>query len=242
MGQPTPPGDNVPLFEGLDSSWNDVVSAFPEDRRSELAGSIKSRIDSYEPYKQWDNLQKSGVTPDQASAALNLYSIIENNPRQVYDTLAQHLGISPQQAQQVVEDLDDAIEEDPRDAELQHLRQQIETISQIMVTQNQQTRQQQLDEQANKELNDQLEGLRKKYGDIDEQQVIMHMLHLDMSAEDAYKAYTGRDDTIRQRRPAPMLLSSGGAIPNRAIDPTKLNSAETKNLVAQMLQHGTQNR
>jgi hypothetical protein len=34
-----------------------------------------------------------------------------------------------------------------------------------------------------------------------------------------------------------MLLGAGGTVPKRGIDVTKLSSAETKNVVAQMLEH-----
>ena len=239
MTNPTPPGD-MPLFEGLGSEWNDIVGAFPEDRRNELAPILKSRIDQYEPLKQWEDFSKSGVTPDHVGTALNLMSIIENKPREVYDIIGKSLGITPQQAQEVVEELEEQDGDDPRIASLQ---QQVETLAQIALMNRQQSMAQQQAEADDKRLNDELTNLKNKYGEVDEQQVLMYMLNNQgMTAEQAYQAYTERDNQIRSRRPSPMIMGSGGAVPRNAIDPTKLNGQDTRNLVAQMMQQGNNER
>src|SRR5690349_3195645 len=107
MGQPTPPGD-MPLFEALGTEWNDIVGALPEDRRAELAPRIKERLDRYEPLKAYENFHKSGISSDQISTALNVYNVLENKPREVYEAIGQHLGITAKQAQEVVDELNDA--------------------------------------------------------------------------------------------------------------------------------------
>lgn len=244
MGQPTPPGDNVPLYDGLDPSWNDIVSAFPEDRRSDLAPLLKSRVSEieskYEPLKKYEDFARSGVAPEQISTALNVYSTIENNPKQVYDTLAKYLGVTPQEAQQVVEEVQDADpEDDPRIATLQN---QINTLMQIKVAEHQQSQQQQMVAEQEAALDRELKALEKKYGSFDEEQILMRMQHKGISAEDAYKEYDAMVSNIRRTRPAPMLLGQGGQVPRDAVDPTKLDSKQTRNLVAQMLAHANQQR
>jgi DNA-binding MarR family transcriptional regulator len=240
MGQPTPPGDNVPLYEGLSPEWNDIVGAIPENMRAELAPRLKERLDAYEPLKQWENLHNAGVTPDQADTALNLYKIIDSNPQQVYETIGRHLGLTPQQAQDVVEELEDADQNDPRVARLQ---QQVDTLTQIALTQNQQTRQEKLAAEQDASLNAEIEGIKKKYGDdIPEDEILMRMMHKDMTAEQAYQEYSARVSDIRSRRPSPMILGGGGNVPVRKIDPLKLDSAGRKTLVAQMLDHANAER
>lgn len=230
--------DVSPIYEGLDPSWNDVVSAFPEDKRSEYAGFIKTQMDSYAPLKQWEEFAKSGITPEQASTAVGVYNTIENNPKRVYEALGAHLGITPQQAQEVVEELEDADpEEDPRIATLQK---QLATVQQILVARHQEETQSRLEQQAEAEIDREIAALKKKYNDVDEDILAVFMANGQMSAEQAYKAYTERDARIRATRPSPMLLGGGGQVPNRAIDPTKLSSSETKNLVAQMMQQAAQ--
>lgn len=240
MGQPTPPGE-MPLYEGLGTEWNDIVGALPEDRRAELAPRIKERLGAFEPLKQWDDLQKSGITPDQANTALSIFNIIENDPRKVYETIGKHLGITPQQAQAAVKEVEKTAEEAGIDPRILTMQQQIDTLAQIAIGE----RQQSVAEKAIKEqdalLEKSLSDLKSKYGeDIDEEQIIMRMVHHDITPEQAYKDWSEMVTKIRARRPAPILMGSGsGAIPSRAIDPTKLSNQDTKSIVAQMLQNAS---
>lgn len=238
MGQPNPPGDNIPLVEGLDSSWNEFVSALPEDKRAELGPKLKERINSYESrqkeFEPWEQFQKSGITPDFADTALRLFSTIENNPREVYETIGKHLNITPAEAKTVVEEVKKGDPEDPR---IQTIQTQLDTLTQITLAQRQMSAQEQADAEADAVVDQEIGELKKKYGDFPEDEVLMRMLHKGLSAEDAYNEYSGFVDQVRSRRPAPMLLGQGGAIPSRAIDPTKLDSKGTKDLVRQMLDH-----
>jgi hypothetical protein len=241
MGQPNPPGD-IPLVEGLDASWNDFVSAFPEEQRAELGSKFKERVSEFDKYKQWDDLTKSGITSDQASYALNLASAIESDPKAVYETLGAHLGITPQEAKQAIKEIKQeqpAADSGNDDTELAKLRHTVETLSQIQLAQRQQTVQEQLAEQQDAQIQSDLEGLAKKYGDVNEKQILMRMLHLDMSPEEAYQDFMSDANEIRKTRPAPYIMgANGGTIPARQIDPTKLGNKDVKDVVAQMLEQG----
>ncbi len=241
MGQPNPPGD-IPLIEGLGSEWNEFVSAFPEDKRTELGSKFKERVSglssSYESLKGWEDLQKSGITPEHAGTALNLYSIIENNPQQVYETIGKALGITAKEAEEVV---DEVAEGDPDDPRIATMQQQIDTLTQIALAERQMTTQQKEAAEADANLDRELGDLKKKYGDsFPEDEVIMRMLHKNMSAEEALKEYNERAEGIRARRPAPYVMGAGGHVPDRSIDVKTLNNAGTKNLVSQMLEHANQ--
>jgi MoxR-like ATPase len=235
MGQPNPPGD-IPLYDGLGAEWNDIVGAFPEDQRAALAPKLKERIDSFEPLKEYSDFAKSGIKPDQISAALNIFSVLENNPREVYETIGKHLGITPAQAEKVVEELEEADQDDPRIAELQH---KVDTLAQIALAERQQTTQEKLIQEQEELVGQELEAVKKKYGthDYNEDEILMRMIHKEMTAEQAYQDYTGHVQSIRSRRPAPTIMGAGGNIPNRAIDPKTLSGPETKSVVAQMLEH-----
>lgn len=234
---PTPPGD-LPLIEGLDSGWNEFVSAIPEDRRAELGPKLKERVSSYESLKQWEDLQKSGITPDFADTALRVYSALENNPRDVYEAIGKSLGISTQQAKEVVEEIQDADpNEDPRIARMQ---QQLDTMSQIMLGQRDMSMREKQQAEADAALEKELDSVKSKYGsdpNFNEEEIVMRMLHMNMSAEEAYQNYAGRVTEIQKRRAAPFVMGSGGHVPSSSIDVTKLNNKDTKNLVAQMLTH-----
>jgi hypothetical protein len=247
MGQPNPPGD-LPLVEGLGPEWNDIVGAFPEEVRGELAPKLKERVSQYqsqlEAYKPWDDFQKSGITPDHVNTALQIQSVIENNPQQVYEAIGKSLGITPAQAEKVV----DKLERTPPsqdNPELATLRQQVETMSQIMIAQRNGSVKEQEAAAMDAQLEADMNGLKKKYGDIDdiaEQQILMRMMQNGNSPEEAYQEHSNFVSSIRKTRPAPMIMGASGSIPSRAVDPTKLDNKGTKNLVAQMLDHANQQR
>ena len=237
MGQPNPPGD-LPLIEGLDSSWNEFVSAIPEDRRAELGPKLKERVSGYSALTGWEDLHKSGITPDQASTALGLFATIENNPREVYDTIGKHLGITASQAEDIVEQL----EENEGDPRLATLQQQVEVLTQIALAQRQMTAQEAQQAEQDKAVEKEISDVIKKYGDVPEDELVMRMLHKGMTAEQAYQEYTGRANELMKRRPAPRIMGSGGVAPSNAIDVKKLDNAGTKSLVAQMIEHANQAR
>lgn len=243
MGQPLPPGD-LPLIEGLDSSWNEFVSYIPEDKRGEFAPKFKERISSYETqlneYKPWQEFQKAGVTPEQADAAMNLFSIIENNPKQVYDAIGNHLGLTAAEAKEVVKQVQDG---DPRDSQIAALQEKFETLAQIAVAQKQQTTQEKEAQEYDAWVDGEINTIKKKYGaDIPEEQIIMRMAHMEMTAEEAYQDYAQMVTNIRSKRPSPMVMGPGGPVPPKSVDVKALNSKETKSLVAQMLEHSNSER
>jgi hypothetical protein len=239
MGQPIPPGDNVPLYEGLDSSWNDFVSAIPEEKRSAFAEQVQGIHKQYEPLKQWEDLAKSGITPDHASTALNVYSVLENRPQEVYDTLAKYLNITPQQAEKVVE----AVEEnDGTDPIIQQLQHKIDTIGQVMLAERNQSVAQKQQAEMDAAIDREMNALKKKYSDVNEEEVVMRALQKGLTLEQAYQDYTSFVTEVRRRPSTPMIMGGGGSIPQPGIDVKKLDSAGAKSLVAQMFTHSNAER
>lgn len=236
MGQPTPPGD-IPLIEGLDASWNEFVSAIPEDKRAELGPKLKERVSSFDALKPWEDFNRSGIKPEDAHTALQLVATVDSNPRAIYDAIGKHLGITSAEAKEVVKEIDKAEAEGGSSAELEALKNQIATISQIMLAQRDESSQKQLAAQADAELNREIQDVMKKLGTVPEDEIVMRMLQKGMTAEQAHQEYTARVSEIRKTRPAPYVLGTGGSIPAKAIDPTKLDGKATRNLVAQMLEH-----
>jgi hypothetical protein len=235
MGQPTPPGD-IPLYDGLGTEWNEVLSVIPEEVRGTVGSALKNRVADYETklssYKDWDDVIKTG-NPELVKTAIGTYEVIENRPQEVYELLGRHLGISTQQAKKVAEELEDDNSGDPI---VTQLKNQVDTLSQIILSQRQEEMKSTQLKQQEDALAKELDNLKSKYGDYDEEQILYRMHDKGLSAEDAYKEYSAMVDSIRARRPAPMVLGQSGSIPRQAVDPRKLDSKDTKNLVAQLLQ------
>jgi hypothetical protein len=242
MGQPNPPGD-IPLVEGLDASWNEFVGYIPEDKRAEFAPKFKERIGEFESLKPWQDLHKSGITPDQAGQALDLFTIIENNPQQVYDTIGKHLGLTKEETKEVVKVLEKT-DGSNDSSELAALRQQVETMAQITLAQRNMSEQERLVAEQSEALDTEIKAIKNKYGsDVPEKEILMRMAQNDLTAEQAYQEYATLADGIRSRRPAPRILGSGGTVPtSQGIDPIKLDNKGVKSVVAQMLAHAKAER
>lgn len=247
MTYPTPPGDNVPLYEGLDPSWNDFVSVIPEEKRADFASKVSSIHQQYEPLKQWEDFSKSGITPEHASTALSIYSMVENQPQKIYEELGKYLGISPQAAQQVAETVQqnnnsDDDEIDPRIATMQ---QQLETLMQIKVAEHNQAQEAQRRAEAEAAIESEWKALKKKHPEIterDEGEIFMRASQKDLNLEQAYNDYLNFLSEVRRGRPTPMVMGAGGSMPAPGIDVKKLDTAGTKAIVAQMLAASNQQR
>ncbi len=241
MTNPTPPGD-IPLYDGLGTEWNEVLNAIPEELRGTVAPAIKSKVSSYDEklnsYKAWDDVIKTG-NPDLVKTAIGTYEVLENRPKEVYELLGRHLGISAAQAKEAVQELDSDDSGDPVVAQLQ---QQVDTLSQIILSQRQEEIKSTQLAQQEAALGKELDSLKQKYGEYDEEQILWRMHDKGLSAEDAYKEYEAMVNSIRAKRPAPMVLGQSGSIPRQAVDPRKLDSKDTKNLVAQLLQQSLPGR
>lgn len=242
MGQPTPPGD-IPLIQGLGTEWNELVGYIPEDKRAEFGPKLQERVSgiekTYEPYKAYADFVKSGIQPDQISTALNVLTAIQNNPQDVYNTIGRHLGVTPQEVKEAVESNEEGeVNEDPRIAKLQ---QQVDTLSQIYLTQHQQSQQEQEAAKEDARLEKEITELKKSVGDFPEDEIIMRMIHKGMSAADAYAEYNGRVTELMKRRPAPFVLGGGGnSIPRQPLDVTKLDGMQTRDVVTQMIRHANE--
>lgn len=235
MAHPTPPGD-IPLIEGLGPEWNDIVGAVPEEMRGDIGSKLKERISAFEPLKQYEDFANAGIDPAQIKTSLDVFAAVENNPKEVYEAIGRHLGISTAAAKEMVEEIEE--QDDGENPDIAALKQQVDTLAQIALAQRQQTAAEKLAAEQDAQLEREIGDIKKKYGDdVPEDEILMRMLHKGLTAEQAYQEYATRANDIRSRRPAPFVLGSGGHIPNKSIDPTKLNNKETKDLVAQMMDH-----
>lgn len=245
MGQPTPPGD-IPLYADLGVEWNDVLSGFPEDKRAEFAPKIHEKLNeklkTFEPLRQYEDFHKSGVGPDHIGTALQVMSTIENNPHQVYEMLGKYLNITPKQAEEVVKDVKNNQESDESDPRYEALQNQVNTLAQIALAKRNEEEQSALAAQQDRALEEELSNLKKQHGDFPEDEIIMRMLHKDLTAKQAFDEYAQFVEGIQRRRPAPFVLGSGGAVPREPLDVKKLTGPQTKDVVAQMLQHANQER
>lgn len=242
---------------GLNPAWNDMLGIVPEELHSQITphlrnwdqnfnNKLQSVQSEYEPFKEF---KEAGINPDQLKMGMGLMQAMEQNPKQVYDLLAQQFNFGADTSGQGAseEPVDDAFAELP-DAVKQKLtmvdtlQQQLDTITQWAVSQQNST----VEQQEDAALENLMSGLKTKHGVFDEHYVLSKM-QAGMDPEDAIKDYNSFVEQVRteaQRPKAPKILGSGSIVPGeQALDPKKMNPHQTKDLVSQMLaQAAAQNR
>lgn len=229
------PVDNSAYQE--DVPWGAVIEGFPGETQAQLNERLQAYTDEItQPYQGYEFLQEAEVDPDTVQYALNMLYTLNSNPRQLYDAIAEYyqFGGGQPQAPQGTSDFEygeEASQDDPRYAELEE---KLQMVARALVEQ-QQTASAAEEDQA---LEDELSGLREKYGDFDEEFVLGLALS-DVPLEQGvqrFKQLTGQ--VQQQQRPqSPVVMGSGGGVPGQQpVNPSKLSSSDTKNLVVQMLQ------
>lgn len=244
-GEPT--GNDAP---GPNPAWNDVLSVIPQElhqqvtphfqrwdqaaqQRVEQANSQLEAFQAYQPFLE------HGIDPDELRNGLQLLYQINNDPGSVYNALGQAYGLANGAGNPGVNDgtgegADGQEYQDPRVAELQ---QNLELVSQIILNDQQAKQAQQADQQLDAELN----SLKQKFGDYDEGYVLA-MMQNGMSGEDAVQAFQSFRNNLLQSNPRPfapnvMGGSQGGAgYPSQQIDPAKMSRQEARQAAIQMLQ------
>ncbi len=251
-------GDNSP---GPNPAWEPVLSVLPEQFHSVVTPhfqewdkaaqqrieSVNSQLSQYEPYNKF---VEHGITPEEVEQGLRLMYEINNNPRNVYDALAEAYKYNAQQPETPVANNDNG-EVDPDNplaqlppevlAQLGQQGDLLQTVAQIVL--NDATAKQ--ESAADADLENELSAAREKHGEFDERYVLA-MMQNGYSADEAAQEFQNFQQSIAPKPFAPTVLgnnSGGGAgLPSNAIDVTKLSQKDTRSLVAQYLQQAAQQR
>lgn len=252
-----PDGEESPLVEGIDPSWNPVLSHIPEDKRSEIAPIIQQRHSELEElrtnYQPWEEFSKSGIDPETAQNAISIYSVLENQPHAVYEKLHNYLypnqplgqgqGKNVTGEEETEETGSQQQQQTQSDPKLAKMEQQLNTLAQIALAQKEErensAKQQEEDAAVEKELTE----LKEKNGDFPEDEVVMRAYTKGISLEEALQDYNNLVAEVQKRRPAPFLLGgNSGQVPKPSVDVGKLDNKGTKDLVTQMLNHANAER
>jgi len=248
---------------GINPAWNELLGIMPTQLHPQMIPHLQKwdqgvqqqfqKVHSqYEPYKPFLDAQ---VDPQQIQYALQIMEHLNNNPRQIYDALAEFHGWNEQGQTEpnapVTEDYSDLgniVDEDPR---ISQLNEQVELMRNIMLAQyneqqqaQMQQQQSQQEQQEDQALEEEFTTLKSKYGEFDERYVL-GLMAAGTSAEDAVKSYNELVEQTLQNRPgnsAPRVLGGGGGVPSNAINHSSLSDEDRRRLVVQRLQQAAQNR
>lgn len=234
-------------------AWQDILNAVPEQYHEALRPTlekwdkgVQNRFQSlhskYEPLKQY-----ADYTPEDLEVAINLKQAIEADPKAVYDLLAQTYNFLEQGATdgESVMEIPEDFDGDPQVYQQLQMTQQQLADQQATIAALQQ--QQEL-ERAEEELDAYMKYLHDEHGDFDDDYVVT-LLANGVDGDEAVNRYnaivakaggTTSTETAPAPKTAPAVMSAGGGVPSRAIDPKSLSNSDTKDLVAQMLLQAAQ--
>lgn len=239
--------DTDPNGNGGNPAWSEMLGVIPEDLHEQVTPLLQkwdqgvqqrfSDVHSkYDPYKE---LVDSEIDPQQLKMGLGLLQAIEQDPKQVYEALAQqfNLGGAPADEQGNTDNVSSEYGDLPPAvvARLKSLEQGYETVASKLNQEDELKRQAVEDAR----LEQTMAALRTKHGEFHEGFVLSQMLQ-GQAPDDAVAQWNNVREQImvEARRPqAPKILGSGSVIPGeQAVNVKKLDSAGTKSLVASMLE------
>lgn len=237
---------------GVNPAWTEILGVIPDSLHAVVRPALEKwdknydngiqKVHSeYEPYKVFKD---GGYDPQTINYALAILDKIENDPREIYDALAEHNGWAEQgQTGEETQEYEPEGEVDPR---LLRAEQLSEAVAEYVMHQNQQ--QQEAEEDA--ALNADITKYREEYKLTEDENVEEFMLGLMLagaSAEDAIKRYIAMTSAVatrpRANDAAPVVMGSGGGVPTGQISREMLRDKNTRrSLVAQMAASANQDQ
>lgn len=230
-----------PFLDVLPSSLYPTVTPILQEWDRGVQSRFQEIHQQYEPYKAYQDLIDNEVEPEAIQYALGIFEQLNDNPRAIYDALVQTFGeewgLNQQQPDPSLNPSYESYDDNPVDPRIAQLEEGFKQLASTILGERQQQEEQQIQAQMDYDLDQELTSLKETYGDFNERAVLGLMLS-GMSGEEAVAEYmSDRNSAIEQTRrpPAPAILSQGG-VQSVTQDVRKLDSKDTRALVAQMLQ------
>jgi len=253
-----PESENNPSGQG-NPAWNEFFDAIPEDYRENVQPAITPILQKwdqgvqrkFESYKPYERYVRDEINPQVLDYGLNLIQSLNSNEgaMEVFGQLGSYLesqGLLGQEEDEEVED-EEAIDYEKLPLQLRRQIEQMQDSFGTLAEYNLAQEQQRIEASEDEALDQELHMLKQKYGDYDEDWILVKMAN-GMDAEEAVQSYfSWVDNTLKTRnRPNPFKPLGGGTgdFPsgNGNFDPRKASGRETQDFVAQMLHDVYKNR
>lgn len=248
-GQEQDNGLANPFLNNIPEPDREVVGKYIQDWDRGVTNRFQEIHEQYRPYKE---LEKQYGGWDNVQAAMEVYDLLETNPKYVYEEIGKQLGLTGAEVKEAVETDNKAPSGTKIPDELSEflgpLQKQIEQQQQVLQALAQQTVQSttaQREAQEDAMLDKLLADMHEAHGDFDEDYVLL-MMHNDMEPEDAIQAwqdmlgqYTGNEN---QQRFAPLPPTlSGGQVPGSQKGVADMDRKDVQGLVANLMAGVQQN-
>lgn len=258
--------DTAPVGSGTQNdgnpAWNELLGVLPSSLHQTVRPYLEkwdrgvqdrfTQVQSqYAPFKEFQ-----GVDPEQIRASMQLAQLIATDPRSFYDRMTNHYGQEWGLADQGqgADDADDYDfdDEDDEGIDLENnpyirqLQEQQDTIANFLASQVQRE-QAEAEARAVDEAGEQIQGefaavaqahnLSELPVQAEKMIISLCMANEGLTIEQAAQEVM---PLFAPKGPGPRIVSPGGGVPANNLDPTKMDSRQTKDMVATILAQAAQ--
>lgn len=241
---------------GYNPNFQPLLQDIPQDLHSKVLPhlqqwdkGVNERFEKLQSdYAPWKPVLSSGVTPEMVQNGLNLMNLLETNPQGLYQALADNYKFGQNQEQGLpgagqgqTPPVQQAPTQgpDPYDLRFQQMEKNFTTVAQEVLN----MRQAEQDARQDAMIAQEFDNAHRKLGAFDDQWVRAHCIaDPNLSIEQAAKNYqTWYNGEMAKYGARPIITgSSGGGVPGRNVDVTKLSGSETRALAADMIRQAKQ--
>lgn len=239
---------NETQVDAINPAWNDILNVIPSSLHPAITPKLKEWDQNFQKVQQdfspWRDLAKRNLTPDGVNYALQIYDLLssEEGTRYVYDQMVQEYGErwglngqgqkqeasqQPQQTQELALD-DSDIANHPKFKELSS---NLEAMAQYLLQQENSSKEQQANAQADLELDREITAIKKQYGfDVNGEKLMLGLASQGYSLQEAADLVSNFAKTSGRPNHPNIMPTSGGIPSGQTPDVASLSSKDARQL------------
>lgn len=236
----TDTGESSDWSGNFNPKWESALSQVPPEYHAKLAPElanwdrgVQRRFQEIAP---WKDVMGSGMTPETVQQAIVLARSIQEDPRGVYDSMAQHYNF--QQAVAAHQDAEEQLEEmNPWEPGFKELKGQVEMLGKVILANYEKEQAKAQAQQEDAALDKQMREAAQKYGPAWNEQTALKLIQGFDSVDEAYNFFLQGGRQQASPNPAPRVMGTGSAFPQLGNkNPADLSDNERTGLIAQMIE------
>jgi len=222
------------FLKGVPDTQKPLIEPFVKQWDAQVTKKFQELHSQYEPYKNLGS-------PETLQQAMQIYQILDQNPKAVYDMLAQEFGTQTPTSEQgpgTEQQVPEGFEGIPPQllSRLDTQEQVLQKLAEFVLG----SQQQQQESEEDSRLQSYLDQLKQQHGEFDEDWVVMQ-ISKGMDGDKAVAAWnTMIQDQVNKAgsgQKIPPILGGGGVVPQETFDPKTIPSKDVRELVAGLMKN-----